>query len=125
MSGKVLCPTAGLLAGHLLRLRYEDAKAKAEPAAEKLKALLLEVIQNMSRLMPGSPDVGALALSQGVSTDADFGVPPMLFHSWAILNEQEKSPIPRGSYANRIRPAVVATRPWLLWNQSLMTKRKK
>ncbi len=124
-SGKMLCPIAGLLAGHLLRLKVEDAIAKAEPQAEKLRSLLLEVIGNMSYLMPGSPDVGALALSQGLPTDADFGAPPMLAHSWAIISGMDRPVIPPGSYASRIRPAVVAVRPWLLWNQSPMVKRKK
>lgn len=124
VSGKVVCPIAGLLAGHLLRLKWEDAVRRREPEAEKLRRLLLEVVGNMIRLMPGSPDVGALALSLELPADADFGVPPMLAHSWAILNAMPESPVPKNSYAARILPAVVATRPWLLWNQSLMLKRK-
>jgi hypothetical protein len=115
LEGKFRCPILGLLIGHLLRL--ED-----ELTGGKRRSLLVEVVRNMERLMPGSPDVGALALSLGLSTGADFSAPPMLAHSWAILSSLEKSPIPKGSYADRIRPAVVASRPWLLWNLSLMRK---
>jgi hypothetical protein len=74
---KYLCPMLGLLAGHLLRLRYDELKGKPESgnaAAEALKEMKT-VVHNLNRLMPGSPDVGALELAVGQTSQADFGVP--------------------------------------------------
>ncbi|MBL0157368.1 MAG: hypothetical protein IPP47_09750 [Bryobacterales bacterium] len=116
LDAKYMCPILGLLAAHLLRL-----KAKG-PNASKTKTLLATVVQNLAYLMPGSPDVGALQLAIGVPPNADFTVPPMLSHSWAILVDPAISVIPPNSYADRIRTAVCATRPWLIWNKSKMTK---
>ena len=121
---KYLCPMLGLLAGHLLRLRYEELKGEPESvnAAEVLKELKT-VVSNLNRLMPGSPDVGALELALGQTSQADFGVPPMLAHSWAILEQSGASLIPIDSYADRIRGAICATRPWLVFNKSKMHPR--
>lgn len=120
LNEKFACPILGLLSAHLLRLKYEDLNAKQDPAARQLKTLLDTVVKNLAKLMPGSPDVGALQLATGLPPIADFTVPPMLAHSWAILTNSPDSPIPPGSYADRIRPAVCATRPWLIWNKSRM-----
>ena len=118
---KFSCPILGLLAAHLLRLKYEGLKAKGGDAS-KTETLLATVVQNLARLMPGSPDVGALQLAIGVPVSADFSVPPMLSHSWAILVDPAVSVIPPNSYADRVRAAVCATRPWLIWNKSKMTR---
>lgn len=83
-------------------------------------ARLEAVVEKLKPLMPGSPDVGALELALGQESEADFSVPPMLAHSWAILQQLETSPIPAGSYADRIRPAVCATQPWLVFDKSRM-----
>jgi hypothetical protein len=47
----------------------------------------------------------------------------MLTHSWAILQQSGAAAIPSGSYADRIRTAVCATRPWLVFNKSKMIER--
>ena len=124
---KYLCPMLGLLAGHLLRLRYEELRAKPEPgnAAAEVLNKLKTVVMNLNRLMPGSPDVGALELATGQTSQADFGVPPMLTHSWAILEQLGSSLIPPDSYAGRLGTAVCATRPWLVFNKSKMLPRIK
>jgi hypothetical protein len=115
----------GLLAGHLLRLRYEELKAKpdSENAAADVLKEMKTVVRNLSRLIPRSPDVGALELAVGQPSQADFGVPPMLAHSWAILEQLGASLIPPDSYADRIRTAICATRPWLVFNKSKMIPR--
>lgn len=118
---KYACPILGLLAAHLLRLQYESLKAKGGNTSNA-RALLATVVENLARLIPGSPDVGALQLALGMPATADFTVPPMLSHSWAILVDPALSVIPPNSYADRIRTAVCATRPWLIWNKSKMTK---
>jgi hypothetical protein len=122
---KFLCPRLGLLAGHLLRLRYEELKAKpdSENAAADVLKEMKTVVRNLSRLIPRSPDVGALELAVGQPSQADFGVPPMLAHSWAILEQLGASLIPPDSYADRIRTAICATRPWLVFNKSKMIPR--
>lgn len=120
---KFLCPILGLLAAHLLRIRYEELPAKADAQADTLRRELEAVVENLKRLMPGSPDVGALEFALGRKGEADFGVPPMLAHSWAILQQLGASAIPSGSYADRIRTAVCATRPWLVFNKSKMIPR--
>ena len=121
LDAKFSYPILGLLAAHLLRLKYQNLKAKGGDASKTL-TLLTTVVQNLATLMPGSPDVGALQLAVGVPASADFSVPPMLAHSWAILVGPTVSVIPPGSYADRIRTAVCATQPWLIWNKSRMTK---
>jgi hypothetical protein len=117
---KFMCPMLGLLAAHLLRLKHEELRSKGDPSAVSIRSLLQTVIQNLGNLMPGSPDVGALALAMGLTSTADFSVPPMLAHSWAILVNPSSTSIPAASYADRIRPAVCAARPWLIWNKRKM-----
>lgn len=114
LNEKFSCPMLGLLAAHLLRIKYQ-----AETGTKG--GLITKVVENLARLMPGSPDVGALQLAIGMPTTADFSVPPMLAHSWAILTGSTATPIPPDSYADRIRPAICATRPWLIWDKSRMT----
>jgi len=125
LDGKYLCPMLGLLAGHLLRLGYEELKGKPEAGIAAFEVLeeLKTVVTNLNRLMPGSPDVGALELAVAQTSQADFGVPPMLSHSWAILEQLGSAFIPIDSYADRIRTAVCATRPWLVFNKSAMVTR--
>jgi hypothetical protein len=120
---KFRCPILGLLAAHLLRLRYEESSAKQDEGAGTARSLMEVAVGNLEKLMPGSPDVGALQFALGRPGTGDFGVPPMLAHSWAILQELGQSAIPAGSYAERIRPAVCATRPWLVFNKSKMEPR--
>lgn len=122
---KFACPILGLLAAHLLRIKFEYLNAKEDSAAPELKNLLETVVRNLAKIMPGSPDVGALELAIGLPNNADFSVPPMLAHSWAILVDSAASSIPTGSYADRIRPAVCATLPWLIWNKSRMAQAPK
>jgi len=120
---KYRCPILGLLAAHLLRLRYEELHAKQDKGAAGARSLMEIAVRNLEKLMPGSPDVGALRLALGRPGSSDFGVPPMLAHSWAILQELGLSAIPAGSFAGRIRTAVCATRPWLVINKSKMEPR--
>ncbi len=117
---KFQCPILGLLAAHLLRLRYEELRTKKDSGADAAHSLMQTVVGNLQKLMPQSPDVGALQLALGGPASGDFGAPPMLAHSWAILQQLGLSAIPAGSYADRIRPAVCATRPWLVFNKSKM-----
>lgn len=120
LESKGVAPMLGLLAAHLLRLKFQANNDTQDPGALELQTLLRTVLENLAVLMPGSPDVGALQLAMGLPSNADFSVPPMLAHSWALLQKFTAS-IPQGSYADRIRPAIYATRPWLTWDKSRMT----
>jgi hypothetical protein len=122
---KFACPILGLLAAHLLRIKYDDLRTRGDNTAAELESLLETVVHNLAKLMPGSPDVGALELAIGLPSSADFSVPPILAHSWAILVDSAASSIPPSSYADRIRPAVCATRPWLIWKISDMIRAPK
>ena len=46
----------------------------------------------------------------------------MLAHSWAILVDRKVSPFPSGSFAERVRTAICATRPWLICNAAKIAK---
>ena len=109
------CPSLGLLAAHLLRLRYADQKNNEDQDAKSTFEFLKVVVGNLERVLPGSPDVGALQFAVGRPVQAEFAVPPMLAHSWAILQELGAAAIPQGSYADRIRTAIAVTRPWLIF----------
>jgi hypothetical protein len=120
---KFRCPILGLLAAHLLRLRSEELSTKKDKRAKDARSLMEIVVGNLEKSMPGSPDVAALQFALGHPGTGDLGVPPMLAHSWAILQELGQAAIPPGSYAERIRAAVCATRPWLVFNKSKMEPR--
>jgi hypothetical protein len=119
---KYRCPILGLLAGHLLRLRYEKLKARKSAKAKAARSSLETVVANLKHLMPDSPDVVALEFALGLPAAA-IATPPMLAHSWAILEQLGYSAIPLGSYADRIHPAISATRPWLVFKKSKMKPR--
>jgi hypothetical protein len=77
---KFQCPILGLLAAHLLRLRYGELCVKWDKGAAAARKKMEIVLRNLEKLMPGSPDVGALQFALGRAGTGDFGVPPMLAH---------------------------------------------
>ncbi len=123
LDDKLGCPSFALFAAHLLRLRYVEQKNNTDPNAKSTAEFLQVVVEKLDRLLPGSPDLGALQFAVGRPSSAQFPVPPMLSHSWAILQELGATTIPNGSYADRIRPAIAATRPWLIFDKSKVRER--
>ena len=107
---KAYGPMLGIFAGHLLL---------QEPPADL--SLLTLVVQNL-RILLGAPhpDVEALALAAGVSTDFSFAMPPMLRRSWScVVEASAKRPelVPAESLASRLFLKLTNQDPWLVWRE--------
>ena len=126
LHGKTHHPMLGLLAAHCLHIRLQNPEANPLKDKQATVGLMRIAIQNLAGLLPGSPDVGALARFYDVDIgDVDFGVPPMLHQSWSLIAPgADKAMIPSDTYACRIGPAVTAHRPWLIWETTKLLETK-
>ncbi len=115
--GKTNHPMLGLLAAHCLHIRLQRPGANPLKDDNATVELMKIAIRNLADILPGSPDVGALARFYEVDIgEVNFGTPPMLYQSWSIIAPgADKDLIPPETYACRIGPAVTALRPWLIW----------
>lgn len=124
LSDKFEDPMLGIYGGHLLRINTEADRA-----------LLREVIVNLSRLIGGGggqpgapkrhPDVETLKLRLSAavdsSTDMDvlpFEFPPTLATSWRLLLEAAKNRphlVPRGSLTAEFAARSFECGPWRAW----------
>ena len=107
LAQKFFDPMLGLLAGH----QIEDGEDEA---------LLREVIHNLRRLLPGHPDVEALALRvPELSQGARFPFPPMLTAGWRnIVGRSAIDPeaVPAGSMTEQIAARLYGVGVWLWWS---------
>lgn len=109
-------PMLGILGAHLLLIRQEPDLA-----------LLEEVITNLRVLLPGHPDVDALALevNKRIKLPSEtpplfFTEPPMLARSWSVLTaESIERPgiIPAGCFAARVAELLCGGGAWLVWKK--------
>jgi hypothetical protein len=77
------------------------------------------IVENLRKMIGEShPDVEALALACGKSTQYVFRVPPMLQRSWRIVIKStvtQPSLVPRDSFVSRIIDRFTSQEPWLIW----------
>ena len=81
------------------------------------------VLQNLSRLIPGSPDVAALNLLAGSiippsPTKFTFGTPPMIRPGlMAVISEAIRRPtiLAQDSLIPQIAPVLYVDAPWVTW----------
>lgn len=81
---------------------------------------LRAAVSNLTRLLPGHPDVIALRLWLGedAAAFAPMPDPPMLAGSWSIIvaaSASQPSLIPRGSLAAKIGSCLYGSGAWLIW----------
>ncbi len=101
-------PMLGIYGGHLLLLDDQPNMS-----------LLQKVIGALRHMVPGHPDVEALALKAdlGVGT-FKFSSPPMLRHSWTLIVDatvQQPDLVPIDSWAAHAAESLWSEEPWLLW----------
>jgi hypothetical protein len=107
-------PMLGILGAHLLLLRSNPDLG-----------LLDEVVRNLRILLPGHPDVEALALrlpaaQLTAATAFEFASPPMLFKSWSLVvasSVARAEIVPTGSLAARAAELLWGSGAWLVWRK--------
>ncbi len=130
LSGKFQNPMLGILGGQLLVLERRKLDEKlgrlADNSAEKIVAaarkqeinlILAEVVGNSRLLIPGHPDVEALALEL-TSRSIPFPNPPMLSASWTTILARcvdDDSIIAEESLSESIADRLWGEGCWLMW----------
>jgi Caspase domain len=134
LSGKFENPMLGLVAAHVLlqrqrafqtRLSLENRRPRTEEQKQQnqRQRTIRVVLQNLSRLVPGSPDVAALHLLAGSITPSSphkftFGTPPMLRPGlMAVISEAIRRPaiLAQDSLIPQIAPFLYVDTPWSTW----------
>jgi Caspase domain len=132
--GKFENPMLGLVAAHVLLQRQRDLQTRLslenrKPRAEEQKQrderqrTVRIVLQNLSRLIPGSPDVAALNLLAGSIIPPSpqtftFSTPPLLRPGlMAVISEAIRRPTILGqdSLIPQIAPLLYVDTPWSTW----------
>ncbi len=89
-------------------------------SAQRDRAVMSELAENLELLIGPHPDVTALELLPGVPDRGPrrYSAPPMLRTSWALIVAQSvHAPdlVPRGSYAELVADRMWGAGAWLVW----------
>jgi hypothetical protein len=108
LDGKFENPMLGIYGAHALLM-----------ADDPDRELLLQAVDNLTKLLGDHPDVAALRLAAGDDLRRrTFPTPPMLLSSWrVVLKAAIEAPamVPARSLAARVSPHLWGSGPWLIW----------
>ncbi len=128
---KSLNPMLGIFGAYLL-LPQSTQSNSIDPAIQnKLKSLLLAIVESLKYLLGDHPDVRALDLylNQPIPGDLEtmsFTIPPMLKRSWKIIVDKsilKTGLVPAGSLAGRIADRLWGGGPWVIWQTPPVARR--
>lgn len=111
-------PSFAIAVAHTIVRGAANDRFVGRPESPDARRLVGAIVDAIDPLVPGHPDVAALALWLGRPARVSFALPPMLLNSWVLVSAaaaERASLVPRGSLSSLIADRLWASALWLVW----------